>query len=611
MATNITSTQLDFDNIKNRLKTFLAAKTEFADYDFEGSGLSNILDVLSYNTHFNGLIANMALNESFLHTAQLRSSLITHAEALGYNIRSKASSQVSFTASVNLSTISPRATSYSLPINSTIISTNEEGTFNFRTRELYTATDDGAGNYVFTDINGSTILNAFEGEIITKTFYVGPKTERRVYVVPDENIDTTTAIVKVFPSANSTTFQEYTDLSKAIKVDSNSQYYTLREAPNGKFELNFGDGVTFGKTPDSGSKIVVEYLRTEGAKGNDCKTFTTNVEVATRAIAIVPTSSSGGGGDKQSLESIRQLAPSAFATQQRLVTSEDYRATITANFPTVKDVSVWGGEDNIPIDYGKVYISLDYNPGLSQSAKSIIENRIKTDFSDNLSVMSITPQFIDPVVCYIEMVTEFYYNPDLTGKTGVTLENNIRSIIQTYFASDISGFGKTFRRSNLLTDIDAVDSAILNSKMDIKMQLRLTPTLNIGQNYSIVYPVKLATPDDVYYRIESSMFEYTGASGNCKIVNVLGSNVLKVVNISKNNETVVDNVGNYNSKTGTISLDNFNPTTILSGVNYIKFSATPDNQAILKSLRNFTFDFDSDKFVVSAQVDRENVRVSL
>ena len=615
MATNITSTQLDFNNIKTKLKTFLAGKTEFADYDFEGSGLSNILDVLAYNTHFNGLIANLAINESFLHTAQLRSSLLTHAEALGYNTRSKAASQVSFTASVNLSGITPRNTSYTLPINSKITSNNEEGSFNFMTREVYTATDDGTGVYNFVDVNGSDVLNAFEGEIVTKTFYVGPKTERQVYVVPDENIDTTTAIVKVFPSASSTAFDEFTDLSKAIKVDANSKYYTLREAPNGNYELNFGDGVTFGKSPESGSKIVVEYLRTEGGKANECKTFTTDIQFVVsgqgRTLSIVPTSSSVGGGDAQSLESIRQLAPSAFATQQRLVTAEDYRATIVANFPTVKDVSVWGGEDNVPVDYGKVYISLEYNDGLAQSAKDIINNRIKTDFSDNLSVMSITPEFIDPVKCYIEMVTEFYYNPDLTGKTTVTLENSIRDIIKTYFSSEINGFGKTFRRSNLLTDIDELDTAILNSRMDIKTQLRLVPTLNIARDYSLAFPVKLATPDDVFHRIESSLFEYPGESGSCRIQNVLGSNILKIVNMSKNQQTVIDNIGNYNTKTGIITLSNFNPSTIIDGVNFIKISATPDNQAIIKALRNFVFDVDSDKFVVSGLVDRENVRVSL
>ena len=204
MATNITSTALDFTDIKEKLKTYLAAKSEFADYDFEGSGLSNLLDVLAYNTHFNGIVANMALNEAFLHTAQLRSSLVSHAESLGFNIRSRTSAQAKFTATLNLNGVAGRASSYTLPINSVISGFNEEGTFSFLTQEVYTATDDGAGLYTFKDADGVATVTAFEGSTQTKTFFVGQKTDRQIFVISDENIDTTTAVVKVFPDTTST-----------------------------------------------------------------------------------------------------------------------------------------------------------------------------------------------------------------------------------------------------------------------------------------------------------------------------------------------------------------------------------------------------------------------
>ena len=614
MATNITSTALDFTDIKEKLKTYLAAKSEFADYDFEGSGLSNLLDVLAYNTHFNGIVANMALNEAFLHTAQLRSSLVSHAESLGFNIRSRTSAQAKFTATLNLNGVVGRASSYTLPINSVISGFNEEGTFSFLTQEVYTATDDGAGLYTFKDADGVATVTAFEGSIQTKTFFVGEKTDRQIYVIPDENIDTTTAVVRVFPDTTSTAFVEFTPLEKAIKVDSNSTYYTLRETPNGGYELNFGDGVTFGKAPESGSKIVVTYLRSNGPLANDCKQFTTSIvyqiNASNYSLNIVPTTTSVGGGEKQSIESIRQLAPSAFATQQRLVTSEDYRATIAANFPTVSDVSVWGGEDNIPVDYGKAYISLTFNDGLTESSKAIIRNQIKENFSDNLSVMSITPEFVDPAVCRIEMIVSFAFNPDLTGSTSTALEDRARQGVRDYFAT-ISGFGKTFRRSNALTDIDELSAAVLNSSMTIKLQMRLEPVLNAAGSYSIVYPVKLAIPDDVNHIVESSLFEHSEADGICKIVNQLGTNVLQIVDVSDNNAVVVGNIGSYSSSSGEIKLDNFTPTTILSGDNFIKFSATPADQTTVKALRNFTFEIDEDKFTVGAIIDREDVRVAL
>ena len=183
MATNIQSTALDFNNIKTSLKEFLKKKTEFADFDFDGAGLSNILDVLAHNTHFNGLIANLATNESFIHTAQLRSSLVSHAESLGYDIRSKTSSQVTLDATINLTGVSGRPQTLTLPIGTNFVGTNEDGNQNFITREIYTASDDGAGLYTFKDANGTAGIVAFEGTLITKTFFVGQKTDRQVYII--------------------------------------------------------------------------------------------------------------------------------------------------------------------------------------------------------------------------------------------------------------------------------------------------------------------------------------------------------------------------------------------------------------------------------------------
>jgi len=615
MATNITSTALDFASIKTSLKNYLKAKTEFADYDFEGSGLSNILDVLAYNTHFNGLIANLATNESFLHTAQLRSSLVSHAESLGFDIRSKTSSQVKFTASMNLAGVSGRAHTYTMPIDTVFTGTNEEGSHTFRTLAAYTATDDGTGSYTFKDADGTAAVVAYEGTNVTKTFFVGEASDRQVYIIPDDAIDTTSAVVKVYSSPTSTDNDEYTVLSKAIKVDSNSRYYTLRETPNGSYELNFGDGVTFGKAPESGSKIVVTYLRTNGGLANGCKAFTTqkaySIGGTAYAVSIVPQTNSAGGGDKQGIESIRQNAPSAFAAQQRLVTPEDYRATIAANFPTVSDISVWGGQDNIPIAYGKVYIALDFNEGLAASAKQVVKDSIKTNFSDNLSVMSISPVFVDPTETYFELSTDITINPDLTSRASQTMENITNEKILSYFSDTINGFGKTFRRSNLLSDIDELDDGILNSKMEVKVQMRLIPVLNTDTAYEIIFPVPLAAPDDQNITIESTSFDVAGVSGKCVVRNKLSTNTLQIVNIDDSSSLVTDNIGTYDAAKGTIELTNFNPTLITGGVDYIKFSCPPQNQGTVKALRAFVFKHDADKSRVTSTVDRQGVRVAL
>ncbi len=615
MATNIQSTALDFNNIKTSLKEFLKKKTEFADFDFDGAGLSNILDVLAHNTHFNGLIANLATNESFIHTAQLRSSLVSHAESLGYDIRSKTSSQVTLDATINLTGVSGRPQTLTLPIGTNFVGTNEDGNQNFITREIYTASDDGAGLYTFKDANGTAGIVAFEGTLITKTFFVGQKTDRQVYIIPDVDIDTNSTVVTVFNSPTSDQSEEYTPLSRAITVNAKSTYYTIREAPNGTYELNFGDGVTFGKSPEAGSKIVVTYSRTVGATSNGCKAFTTTAAFTiggtAYAVSIVPQANSAGGADRQGIESIRQNAPSAFAAQQRLVTPDDYKSTISSNFPTVSDVSVWGGQDNVPIAYGEVYIGLDFNTGLSDAAKTVIKNSIKTNFSDNLSVMSITPVFVDPIETFLELHTVITVNPDLTSKSPQTLENNTRDAITDHINTKINGFTKTFRRSNLLTEIDEIDAGILNSKMDVKVQVRLVPVLNEPTSYTVTFPMAILGEGSQQINVESTTFDVTGVNGKCKIVNKIGSTILQIVNVDDNDAVVTDNIGDYLPSTGVLNLNNFNLNLINAGVNFLKFSAVPQNQATIPMLRNFVYKHDPSRIIVNHAIDRQGVRVTL
>jgi len=239
MATTILSTALDFNNIKNNLKIYLQQQSEYADYDFEAAGLSNILDVLAYNTHINGLIANFATNESFLGTAQLRSSVVSLAEGIGYIPDSKMSARATITLTVNLSGVAGRPSLLSLPSGRTFTSSVDDITYTFQTIESYTAQDDGTGLYRFTDNNGTTNVIVYEGALKTKTFYVGPFSENDVYIIPDINIDANTATVNVYDTATSNTFATYTNILSATSISANSTYYILKEAPNGFYEVVF------------------------------------------------------------------------------------------------------------------------------------------------------------------------------------------------------------------------------------------------------------------------------------------------------------------------------------------------------------------------------------
>lgn len=612
MVTNITSTELDFDTIKSSLKLYFAQQSEFADYNFEASGLNNILDVLAYNTHFNGLIANFATNESFLNTAQLRSSVVSHAESLGYRPRSKRSSASTLELSVNLSGVSEplRPSTLILPTNTSFTATNENSTYTFRTTKSYIATDNGFGVYEFLDENSEVKAIVYEGTQKTKTFFVDQLSENQVYVIPDLTIDTAIMEVLVYESPSSNAFETYTFLNDAIVVDATSKFFDIKEAPNGYYELNFGDGKSFGKSPSVGSKIVVNYNSTNAEIANTCSGFSPvgqlEVNGVDRPISVGSQVSSYGGAPVEGIESIRKLAPIQFSAQQRLVTALDYKGMIESKFPVVEDVTVWGGEDNVPIDYGKVYISLKFPTGTSSLIMSQTKNSIKTIFTDSLSVMSIDNKFIEPDQTFLELQTNFYYSNSLTSKTQSALEGIVRNNIVNHFNINYGKFEKKFRRSPLLTEIDALDVSILASRMDVKIQQRFIPLIGSNTSYDINFPIALASTNTSTYIITSSTFAFQGA--NCIFRNTLGKNTIEIYE-PNTGKVLVGNIGEYDFLNGTLSLTTFNPTAIIGGVGYIKVSAIPQDQGVLNPLRNYMFVLDESENRVFGNVELNETKI--
>lgn len=284
MATTTKSTDLDFDNIKARLKDYLKKQPQFNTYDFEAAGLSNILDVLAYNSHINALNANFALNESFLSTAQLRSSVVSHAQTLGYEIRSTTSSRAIVNLSLNLTGVPGRPITITLPKGTVFTSSVDGVTYTFRTLEEYSARDNGSGSYVFLTNAASNGIPIFEGVEKTKTFIVGQKDERQIYVIPDDTIDKSTAIVRVYSSVTSSNYTTYFPLSQAVIIDENAKFFSINEVPNGYYELNFGDGTSFGKSPEPGEKIVITYLSSKGAAANNATVFNPNNQIRINGI---------------------------------------------------------------------------------------------------------------------------------------------------------------------------------------------------------------------------------------------------------------------------------------------------------------------------------------
>jgi len=615
MAVNIQSSKLDFDNIKNQLKTHFAAKSEFSDFNFEASGISNILDVLAYNTHYNALTANFALNESFLSTAQLRSSVVAHATSLGYNIRSRTASRATVGISVNLLSVINRPNTIALPSGFTFQAAVGDVTYTFQTRQTHYATDDGNGVYTFKDGEGNSNILIYEGTPRIKTFIVGEVGERQLYVIPDQTIDTSTAIVRVYDSVTTSAFTTYANINTATAVTSESTFYQLSESPNGNYELNFGDGISFGRSPSAGNKITVDYLSAEGAVANGAAIFNPAQTIAVpsgsttvnKSLDVVTVSNSNSGAERQSLESIRSNAPIAFATQQRLVTADDYKAVIIQNYSAVTDATAWGGEDNVPPKYGCAYVSLAFQDGTSDDQKQAVKDSIVANITDNLSIMAVDTIFSDPVETFLEVGCTFNFDPSLSGLTVQATEDQVLPLIRQYFDDNLKAFGKVWRRSDLLAIIDDQSEAILNSSIDVKMQQRLVPILNESISYEIPFPVKIAEPDDVNIIIRSSTFIFNDKP--CSIQNTLASNKLQIVDAI--GQTIIDNIGSYDPDKGTISLVGFEPQQITTGNNFIKFSAVPANQGTIRPLRNYIINIDNDISFASGIIDRQTLQVSL
>ena len=604
---NINSSDLDFDVIKGNLKAYFESKSEFADYDFEGSGLSNILDVLAYNTHLNGLIANVGINESFLSSSQLRSSVISHAQNLGYDVRSRTASKALLNLSVNLT--NSASDTLTIPSGTEFTTSIDDVVYSFKTLENFVATDDGTGSFVFKTSGGSTSIPVHEGISKTKTFLVGQANDEQVYVIPDTTIDTSTLVVDVYESPTSSNRTTYTNINNVVRITADSTVFIVNEVPNGYYEVTFSQNGVLGKSPEANNKIVMTYLSPKGADANGGSVFASDLEFTGQPIVISTASNSAGGSEKESVNSIKQNAPRAYASQQRLVTAEDYVSIISQKYSNVlSDVIAWGGNDNVPAVYGRVYLSLKFRDGIDANTQQTTKTSISDELGPSLGIMSIDAVFSDPVDTFLELKTFFDFNPSQTGLTSTSIEELVSNTIRNYFTTNLNKFESVFRRSNLLATIDDLSPAILNSRMEVKVQQRLIPDateqLNRTANYTIAFPVELASPDDVNYIIESSTFTLNGKS--CIFRNKLDTNTIEIVS---NNVVEVLNAGSYNSTKGTVTLTGVN-ITAFNG-DSIKVSAVPANQSTVKPLRNYIIGLDNTKLVSQSVVDFETTAVVL
>ena len=387
----------------------------------------------------------------------------------------------------------------------------------------------------------------------------------------------------------------------------------VRESPNGFYEIIFSDGKVLGKGPEAGNKIVVTYISSNGADANEITSFSPENVVSVNGVNfnlnVTTVSNSAGGSDKESLESIKLNAPNNFTSQQRMVTADDYTALIKERFSSVLlDVAAWGGEDNVPKQFGKVFVSLQFKDNIPSSTKTDTKAKIISELSDNLAIVSIDTEFTDPVDTFLETTTTFNFDPDQTSSSLQNMRTQVDDAIINHFSTKLNRFDSVFRKSILLSTIDGLSPAILDSGMSVKVQRRLTPTLNTVKNYSITFPVVLADPDDVKHVVVSSRFLFGGGI-ECVLRNKLNTNVLEVVN-NTTQDVLQDNAGTYNTFNGTIDIVGVNIESVVGGSS-IKFSVIPLNDDTIRPLRQYILKQDETVSASAGLQDFQNTKTTI
>jgi hypothetical protein len=474
MANNkkINVTELDFDAIKANLKTFLQGQAEFQDYDFEGSGLSVILDILAYNTHYNALYNNLAVNEMFLDSAIKRNSVVSLAKTLGYTPRSAKCSEA--VVNITITSASAGPSLVTIPQYSSFSTIANGQTYNFYNKQAISIS--GSSN-VYT----ATGVTLIEGNQLSYRFNVSTGTR---YIIPNANVDLDTVTVRVQENATSSIFNTFTKASSLVNVDPTVRAYWIKEIDDGLYELVFGDGV-LSAALTNGNVVEVNYIvsNLDGANGARSFTFAGNPPYSSSTVSVVTTTPAFGGSEPEDLDSIRFNAPRTYAAQNRAVTTEDYKTIIYNNFAEAKSVGVWGGEDNNPPVYGKTFICIRPKSAtkLTNQQKSDIINNILA----NKNVVSVIPEILDPEYLNIALDVTVYYNPRDTKRSAQEIQSLVIETIYKYDDEDLQRFDSVFRHSKLSRLIDVCEKSITNSNNTVLIRRIIAPRYNVSAQYII------------------------------------------------------------------------------------------------------------------------------
>jgi len=552
MANNkkINVTELDFDAIKANLKTFLQAQTEFQDYDFEGSGLSVILDILAYNTHYNALYNNLAVNEMFLDSAIKRNSVVSLAKTLGYTPRSAKCAEA--VANLTITSASTGPSLVSIPQYSPFNTVVNGQPYNFYNKEAISIS--GASN-VYT----ATGVTLIEGTQLSFRFNVSTGTR---YIIPNANVDLDTVSVRVQENSTSSDFKTFTNASSLVGLDPTIRAYFIKEIDDGLYELVFGDGV-LSAALTNGNVVEVNYIvsNLDAANGARSFTFAGDPPYSGSVVSVVITSIASGGSGPEGIDSIRFNAPKIYAAQNRAVTTEDYKALIYANFAEAKSVGVWGGEDNNPPVYGKTFICVKPKSAtkLTTQQKSDIVNTILA----NKNVVSVTPEIIDPDYLNIALNITVYYNPRETTRSAKEIQTIVNNAVIKYDDDDLQRFDGIFRHSKLSRLIDTCEKGIINNNTTVLIRRKVAPRYNVSAQYIIDIINPIYTTGLAQNNIYSTGFFIYG-SDTIHYLDDDGAGYIRLYYIGSSADKIIVNpqIGTVDYAAGLINISNLHITAI-------------------------------------------------
>jgi len=499
MASNkLTVSELDFDNIKTNLKSFLQGQSEFQDYDFEGSGFAVLLDVLAYNTHYLGFNANMLANEMYLDSADIRKNIVSIAKMIGYTPTSCRAANSELTVRVN--DVPSTTTSLTMDKGTVFTSSIDGTSYQFVTNQSYTIQPD-SGVFQFAGVK------AFEGTLVTFKYTKDDSDPDQRFILTNNNIDTSTLKVSVQNSTSDSTTEVYSLATGFGDLTGTSKVYFLQEAEDGKFEVYFGDGL-LGKKLSDGNIVILEYIVTNKTEANGASSFALSGDIdGFSNVSITTTSIAANGTEAQTKESIRFNAPLQYTAQDRAVTSKDYETIVKSVYANAQSVSAWGGEDDETPQYGVVKIAIKPISGstLTQSTKETIKNQLK-----KFNVVSVRPEIVDPETTSILLTSNIKYNEQTTAKTADTIKSNVITTLTNYNTNTLNQFDGVFRYSKIIGLIDNTDTSIVSNITTLKIRKEFTPTINVSTRYDIYFRNALYNPHSGHNMTGGGILTSTG-----------------------------------------------------------------------------------------------------